>query len=170
MAGDLIVGVDPSSKTLALVGRNPTTKGFVVKKAVLGPRHTPDCCLEALHACHDFLESMEGLGYPMSRNLFLEAPVVGRGGTRSTLVQAYVNGVVQAAFLQAGFTVHLVNVSTWKKDVCGHGHAGKEAVAGVIADKWPAMFRQHGGDQDLLDAAALCIYGSRTLRRSRLVA
>lgn len=97
--------------------------------------------------------------------IFVEAPVVGRGGVRSTLVQAYVSGAIQAAASAYG-GVHLVNVQSWKKAVVGSGRADKQAVKQAIishglSDDLP---------QDFYDATAICLYGLAAVRRASTMA
>ncbi len=90
---------------------------------------------------------------------FIEAPLVGRGGVRSTLVQAYVNGAVQGMLAEDGWAVHLVPVGTWKKEVVGKGNATKEEVAEWAAARKTGVVTESKNDQDVIDALALCDYG-----------
>lgn len=90
---------------------------------------------------------------------YIEAPLVGRGGVKSTLVQAYVNGAVQGMLAEDGWAVHLVPVGTWKKQVVGKGNATKEDVAVWAAARKTGVVTASKNDQDVIDALALCDYG-----------
>lgn len=161
---NLVIGIDPSSKHIALVARQPVTKTLAVAKYDLREKknspYKPEVAAEAKYAIEAFLDSVSRMAAPRAGKLvFLEDPLVGRGGVRATMVQSFVSGVIQAVFVQAGFDVKLVNVKTWKRVVCGNGNATKEQVARVIGTKWPKAHRSAAGDQDIIDAAAICLYG-----------
>jgi Holliday junction resolvasome RuvABC endonuclease subunit len=91
--------------------------------------------------------------------VFVEAPLVGRGGVSSTLPQAYVSGALQGALWSRGANVSLVNVSRWKKVVIGKGNATKANVAEAVRLRWPDLYRRTKGDADCIDAVAIALYG-----------
>lgn len=175
MAGaPLIVAVDPSSKTLAFVAKNPVLpETFMAHKAQLtekkNGKHVPMCCLEAQRACHRFLEESDAMATTSGdRYLFIEEPVVGPG-IKATVLQAFINGVVQACFLDYGYKVTLVHPSKWKADVCSNGSAKKPDVLKAIRAQWPKIAHTYGSDQDIIDAAAIHIYGERVVGRERRI-
>lgn len=86
----------------------------------------------------------------------IEAPVVGRGGAKPTIVQSFASGALQVALIEWGFLVNLVQNTTWKKEVCGSGNADKALIAATVRSRWVRDFNAADGDQDLLDA--ICIY------------
>lgn len=165
MANPLIVGADLSSKYLALVAKHPVTPTAAVVKYPLGrratDRYTPANSAEAMDCMLDYLDQIGPMAVPGApRMAYIEAPLVGRGGAKTTVVQSYVNGVVQACFVKAGFTVELVYAQIWKKVICGNGGASKSDVGRRVRSRWPSVSRACNGDQDLTDAAAICLYGS----------
>jgi Holliday junction resolvasome RuvABC endonuclease subunit len=79
------------------------------------------------------------------------------------MVQAFTSGAVQATMVNEGCTVTMVNVSTWKREVIGNGSASKEDVAQGVRLRWPTFIRGAGGDEDLIDAAAIALWGKSNL-------
>jgi Holliday junction resolvasome RuvABC endonuclease subunit len=65
-----------------------------------------------------------------------------------------------------GTDIRLVNVGTWKKQVCGNGHASKEQVRNYITESHPSYAPLCEGDQDLYDAACIGLYGLQILARA----
>lgn len=140
-------------------------------KFKLGVKYSPSNAAEALDSTLGFIDAVAPMALPSAPRLaFIEAPLVGRGGVRSTMVQAYVSGVVQACFVKAGFTVYLVNVQTWKSAYCGNGHASKDDVRRSLAGRWPKGARTAGSDSDLIDAAAICDYGREVAAKGLVLA
>lgn len=164
MANPLILGADLSSKYLALVARHPVTPTAAVVKYPLADKpstpYSPKAAAEAMDCMLEYLDTVGRMAVPGAPLMaYVEAPLVGRGGAKTTMVQSFVNGVVQACLVKAGFTVTLVNVATWKRIVCGRGDATKPDVARRVRSEWPSVGRACGTDEDLFDAAAICIYG-----------
>ena len=168
----MIVGCDPSSKKLAFYILIPGGKksGQSLPMAFkLRPdkdRYSPKSAAEAGNACMEVLLELEHFKeaqvHPV---LFIEEPVVGRGGIRSSLVQAYINGVVQDWFTRADFEVRLTHQSTWKSGLGIPQRGGKESVREKMDELYPDDVRACGSDGDLLDAAALARYGLEAIRR-----
>lgn len=69
--------------------------------------------------------------------------------------------------LYLGTDVRMVNVSTWKKEVVGHGNASKEWVKNYIDVTYPEYAPLCDGDQDRYDATCVGIYGLRITARSQ---
>jgi Holliday junction resolvasome RuvABC endonuclease subunit len=167
----LVVGIDPSSKHLACVAKHPLGHTMAMVKYTLGTKYSPQSAAEAMDSTLAFIDAIAPMAVPSAPRLaFIEAPLVGRGGVRTTMVQAYVSGVVQSCFVKAGFTVYLVNVQTWKASYCGNGHASKDDVRRAVAGRWPKAARNAGSDGDLIDAAAICDYGSEAASRGQVLA
>lgn len=160
----LVLGIDPSAKKIAIVAVDTITHTVVVSSKVLYKtgKQTPESLQRALHFMDDFVESVDRIS-PRDRYAWVEDPLVGRGGIRSSLVQAYVSGIIRATLCDAGFTVSGVHVGTWKKQVCGNGNADKADVARVVKTAWPKAHRLVDGDGDLTDAAAIAIFGQSVL-------
>lgn len=167
---DLVVGIDPSSKHIALVAKHPVTPTGMVWKGDIRTgkgAYKPEVAAEAMYQMQEALGQVAAMaGGNIGRVAYVEAPLVGRGGAKSTMVQAYINGVIQACLIQAGFKTYLVNVQTWKSAVCGNGHADKADVQRLVKARWPSIGRACGSDSDKNDAAAICIYGEDVRRKA----
>jgi hypothetical protein len=164
----VIVGCDPSSKKLAFFAIHPLTRTVMARAFVLrgNARYTPEGAAEAGHACAEMLTLINPMGTPSTPMiLFIEEPVVGRGGIRSSLVQAYINGVVQDWFTRAGYSVRITHQSTWKSGLGIPQRGGKPEVLAAMKRLYPKDVRACGPDEDLLDAAALARYGVEAIRR-----
>lgn len=156
-----IVGIDPSSTKLAVVTLIPGHRGWKVlaHKYTLGPKYHPTCTLHATAAIRRHV-TQSPIADQLQRYAFVEAPVVGKGGVRSTMVQAFTSGATQAALLGAGFNVELVQNTAWKKSIVGSGNAAKGDVAEALRLRWPVQQARVADDQDLLDALAIALYGA----------
>lgn len=109
--------------------------------------------------------------YDQGALVVLEEPVKGIN-VRSTIVQAYVNGSVQAAFVSLGAEVTLINNTVWKSEVIGSGHASKNQIAEWVRTQRPELFErasQYREPQDLLDAIGIAAYARVLGDRSRRV-
>lgn len=60
----------------------------------------------------------------------------------------------------------MVNVSTWKKEVLGNGHAAKEDVRNYLLQRDSAYAELCDGDQDRFDAACIGYYGVQLSNRA----
>lgn len=168
-----IVGIDPSSKKLAVTifmpASNDIRSFFYPLRKKANDTYTP----KVAHSAYSTVELMVHKHHlrRYDTKVFMEAPVIGRGGAKSTMVQAYVSGAVQAALLSLSIPVTLVNVQVWKKDVVGNGAAGKPQVATAVQQrlsglKLTAHWQEINADQDIIDATALMMYGLRVSDRA----
>lgn len=160
----IVLGLDPSSRKLALVVREDrkTCHFSAVKMPDLDISQRSYAAYEAVGVF------LHGLGVlPPVRHAFVEAPIVGMTrDIQSTVKQATVSGGAQAALVEWGFGVHLVAPSSWKKTVIGKGNARKDEVGPIIKREWPGLWLAVSGDQDLLDASALVLHGESLVARS----
>jgi Holliday junction resolvasome RuvABC endonuclease subunit len=161
-----VIGIDPSSRKQAIIvlgkGR-PTSEVLDVPTKMKDRASALNWILQ--HITVIFTEVVEESGDPVY--LFIEDPVMGRAGAKATVVQAQAHGVMQAVAIQCGVTsVYSVNNKTWKKDVVGYGNSSKEDVSAWLEREQPGLFRLCAGDQDLIDAACIGLYGQRILRLS----
>lgn len=157
LTNHVVVGIDPAATRVAFVAiRGEEFHLQAVPK--LGPSGHVACC-SARTATLEFLDSLPWSIAHEEVHTFIEDPVLGRGGFRSTMVQAFTSGAIQGALHEWGATVHRANVSTWKKQAVGKGNAKKPEVAESLRLRWPALFASMGGDQDLCDAASIALYG-----------
>lgn len=160
MGKRVIIGLDPSSRKIALAisvnGGKPT-----LRTKALGMNDMPRACGVAYRFVRSVVREYASDGHHVF--LFIEAPVVGRGGVGSTLKQTKTNGAMQAGAFTAGASVVEVNNKTWKKRVVGNGNAGKPQVKQWARDCWPYLHDLADGDQDLLDAGAILRYGEKII-------
>lgn len=166
----LIVGVDPASTKLAFYGLHPTLPTVLPMKYTLGKRYSPEAAGAAMDATFEALERLRPMGAGKGALAFIESPVIGRGGARSTIVQAFTSGVVQACLIKSGFTVYMVNQSTWKTWLTGRPNVGKDYVVRSMKGRYPKDVIAAAGDGDVLDAAALARYGWEAARLGSVVA
>lgn len=158
----LVVGIDPSARKIAVVATHIVLNVSLAQSFVLyktSERQTPATLGKALDAMDEFVEWADRVDPNGTRAAWVEDPLVGRGGVRTTMVQSYVGGVVRGSLARAGFEVHNVNVSSWKKAVTGSGKSQKPAVRYAVQQKWPKIMGMVGDDGDLVDAAAICLHG-----------
>lgn len=164
----LVVGVDPSSRKLAFVITD-TDGGYLAEFThVLPQRDVIKRCGEAYDVTLDFAGEL-ARDHPLDDvYVFIEAPVLGRGGARSTIEQSKVHGCVVAAFHNSGVceTVKVVNNSQWKKKIVGKGNASKAEVQEWARVYWRNLYDiAHAGkpggrrDQDVIDAGAINRFG-----------
>lgn len=147
-----IIGIDPSSKKLALVSyHNGVVEAMVT---ILGKKAGPEACGVAMDWLNEYLHL-----HAEPALAFVESPLVGRAGIRATMVQAFVGGVIQGCFASADVPIYIVHASTWKAHLCGKPTASKDDVRTALRVHWPEAFRESGGDPDLIDAASICWYG-----------
>jgi Holliday junction resolvasome RuvABC endonuclease subunit len=100
---------------------------------------------------------------PSTVYVFIENPFISPKTVKAALPLARINGALHAYAYGTGCHVQGVDISRWKKIVVGKGTASKTEIKRCIREIWPAVYREAGGDQDLLDAAAINRYGSKTL-------
>lgn len=167
----LFVGVDPSAKKIAIVAHHPVLYSTAAQAYVLyknSEKQTTASLGRAVAAMEKFLEYIQPWsGGP--KYAWVEDPLVGRGGALTTMKQAYVGGIIRGTLANAGFKVYGVNVSTWKKEVCGSGRAQKPDVARAVRMRWPKVVPLLGGDGDLTDAAAINLYAQEVVRKSAAI-
>lgn len=163
-----VVGIDPSSKKVALFciseeGSYISHREWQADKK-MSPDARPDFLYQSRVMAESYFSSLYGDLY-----VFIESPLVGRGGARSTIVQAQMQGVLLSAAKAVGaLGVYEVNVQTWKKLLTGAGNANKEEVA-----RWLRLnhigFSEIASSQDLVDASCIALYGRDVLSRGSLL-
>lgn len=138
-----------------------------------------DCSMRRIAVCCPEIEYVDGLKLPdkydrfqsiqiiagwcaakipAASEVFIEAPILaGARNIKSTLKAAMTTGGIIGALRHA--TIHLVDVASWKKEVVGHGGADKDAVADWLAASAPSLSKACGGDQDLIDATCIALFG-----------
>ena len=157
----VIVGADVSATRVAFVALFEK-KFYTMSDTKLGISGA-EACHKARGAVHKFLDEVPWqTTEPIE--VYIESPVLGRGGFRSTMVQAFTNGAVQGAFYERGCNVSTANVSSWKKEIVGKGNATKPDVAQSIRLRWASLYENVAKDQDLCDASAIALYGRKIYR------
>jgi Holliday junction resolvasome RuvABC endonuclease subunit len=63
-----------------------------------------------------------------------------------------------------------VNVMSWKKDVVGKGNATKDEVTEWLRVHHPGYHAQCRGNQNLVDATCIALYGSLVMDRAEVLA
>jgi hypothetical protein len=145
----MIWGLDPASKKLAMFttdGLHTRAVKFTVKKSNRN---------DELLSMKDWLNLQ--LKWDPNPIIYCEEPVVaGARNLRSTILIAETVGMV----LSRRAVVHMVPVDSWKKGTVGKGGVPKDAVAQWLKKEYPDYAALCGDDQDLIDAAAIYLYGS----------
>lgn len=154
-----IIGIDPSSAKLAFT---TSIDGSLVSMDVV-PLPAKDRSNSRAGVAYQEVARVIG---KQRAFVFLEAPIYWRGG-KSTIPLAQMSGVVQAAVHNLGHPLEMVNNQRWKQRVIGIGNANKEQIAEVMAQLWPEAFAMADGDQDLIDSAAINLYGQRIMDNRR---
>lgn len=105
-------------------------------------------------------EELRHLRTQMSRRwptlpVFVEAPpLAGSRNIQTLIMLAQVQGVVMSMW-----AARAVPVGTWKKTVIGNGSASKADVWFWLEENHPDYFQMCEGDQNLIDAACIALYG-----------
>lgn len=165
----LIVGVDPSAKKIAIVWHDTLTltSGAVAYTLYKTGSQTSESLGKALDCMDEFALLASRL--PADRQAWVELPVLSSRGAGSTVKQSQVRGIICGTLVNAGFVVYGANVTSWKKEVCGHGSADKAAVARAVRIQWPKIEPVIGGDGDLTDAAGIALYGKAILAKAQAI-
>lgn len=154
-----VLGVDPSTKKLAIIGTRNRDKQEPEAWTIKLPNDVIDRCGEAFNAFGGLLYDLTQQSDGVAPRVYLEAPVLGRGGPHSTISQSQVGGAVMAACSEYRCPLVLVNNASWKKQVCGNGGFGKPEIYKAMRSVWPEAFELANGDQDLVDASAIYLFG-----------
>ena len=158
---NVVIGIDPASTHMAFVAIHGDD--FLVRVNKKLGKSGPEACHNAQVMTKEVIvECQEYFG---EKNLvaFYELPVLGRGGFRSTIVQCFTSGAVQATLYDFGIQTHTANVSSWKKAVVGRGNADKGQVAESLRLRWPALYTASAGNQDAYDASCIALFGRQLL-------
>lgn len=151
----IVVGIDPSSKKIALCTARKNEYQLDVIRLPAGMYSATGA------AYREVFSFLDQVGHSDDVVVYMELPLVGVGGVHSTIVQSQVGGAVMAAVKNSlrPTPLKMVNVGTWKKQVIGNGAAKKPEVAEWLEKNWPEAYDLAGGDQDLIDAACINRYG-----------
>lgn len=153
----IVVAVDPKSRKMAIVYGDSEPEMRIISTD--SDDHY-DRMFVFQEKFQDFFKTLDEFV------LFIEQPLVGRGGVHTTLVLAQSAAPVVLSALSCGSNgVYDVNVGTWKKAIVGHGNASKDEVGEWLRDNRPSIYELTEGDQDLIDASCIWLYGQGVLAR-----
>lgn len=156
-AESVFLGIDPAASRASFVALYGDEHA-IFDYPKLG-KSGPIACAAGYAAATEVAEFLAGRWPDVNVAAYIESPVVGRGGVRTTMVQCWTAGAILAALHRHEIPVGLANVSSWKKAVVGHGRASKEDVAKVVELRWPAIYEEAAGSQDVLDATCIAHFG-----------
>lgn len=154
-----VLGIDPASSRLAAVVYDGAGwRGWWYPKLGTSPfgPHNLEAAWRAM---------IEVLDESSPTHVFVESPIVGRGGVRTTAIQAMTSGVIQLSCTLAGVPVYLVHPSSWKALIV-KGNATKDEVREWVAKRRTGLIKEYGNIEDVMDAAAIAYYGWETVRRA----
>lgn len=159
-----VVGIDPSSRKIAIVVNTASTNfisTYEVKQGTLRPQACGEID-EYLGKLFTMLRS----SYGDDLSVYVEEPVVGKN-KRAGILQGQIHGVALASALRSGITsVYSISNTAWKKETVGSGNAGKDACREWLEREHPGLASDCGGDLDLIDAACIAAYGRAVLARA----
>ena len=165
-----VIGIDPSAKCIAVVGVETFTNSIYVEKGKLYPkgatRQTPESLSNAFAFTESVIMSVEHLAPAGQRYAFIETPLVGRGGVSATIKQAYVGGIIRGCLATRGFEVVDVHPSTWRAGLKIKGKGTdilKIVTRQYVETNLSKAMPRIGDDHDLVDAAAICLFGLQQL-------
>jgi Holliday junction resolvasome RuvABC endonuclease subunit len=163
----IVIGIDPSSRKLAAVVSSIGDRKNVEYTTKPLPQDKPTGCLLAFEWARTLVEKYSHKGEVF---VFVELPVLGRGGPGSTIPQAQINGALLAGAQMANATVVPVNNSKVKKDVIGRGNANKDDIREWLKNDWIDLHTKIEKDQDLCDSAMIWVHGCNIVQRRDTIA
>ena len=89
-----------------------------------------------------------------------EPPLAGARNLQTFLHLSQTSGVVACAI-----PTTLVQVSSWKHGTVGNGSASKDLVSRWLLRRHPAFAEACAGDQNLVDATCIALYGQTMAQR-----
>lgn len=161
-----IIGIDPSSRKLASVSATlGQEQDYVIDTIALFPKDRPRSCAVAAKWMRYLIAKQHETVDDVY--VFIEAPVLGRGGARATIPQAQVGGcLLGAAYASGAKDIVLVNNQRAKREIVGKGNASKDDIKAWTRLVWPAVFKEAGADQDVCDSAMIYAFGAKIVSRS----
>lgn len=160
-----IIGIDPSSKKVA------ATITVDEKQLFMDVCQLPEAIEDACHQAFIYTQNLvTRYGGKNEVVVFVEEPVLGRGGAWTTIRQSQIRGCIIGGARSMGSAVYGVNNQRWKKEVLGAGNIRKDQIPIYVKELWPNAFEMAGKDGDLIDSACINRYGSHVLNlRERIV-
>lgn len=152
-----MVGLDPSSRKIALTFTPLEGEEDLQVRVFTLPQNVIPALGLAYRLTRRFIRSHTSRGRRVV--LYIEEPVVGKGGAYATIKQSKVHGAIVAGAVAGGAQVEAVQNSTWKKTVTGKGNNSKVQVAQWVRKNWKALSALAGPDQDIIDAGCILAHG-----------
>lgn len=148
----MIWGIDLGVRSVHVAGLDDDT--HVAETFTVKPQVVRTLELDAL------AKSLRALIGPED-DVFVEEPPL--AGPRNLSTFAALNQVLGMVLATVGGRE--ANVMQWKRDVCGSGNTDKLGVSRWLQDHHPTYFAQCSGDQNLVDATCIALYGRLVLAR-----
>lgn len=152
----MIWGIDLGVRSLALAGLNDdglTTRVFT-------ERHPNN-------VRYSEVRTLARAGTTMiseSDVVFVEEPPL--AGSRNIRTFLKLSELLGGLMAMLPCPVHAVPVSTWKKEVAGKGNLSKDDVSLFLKQSHPGYSALCAGDQNLIDATCVALYGQQVLNRA----
>lgn len=162
----LIIGIDPAKTRLAAVVWDGKHRFWLERRSM--PSDLVWCCDIAERWVRNLikkyrdmipLEDIDGEVW-----VFVEGPVLAKGGPYATIVQAQVQGSILSGARKLTKKVVQVHNQTAKMRIVGYGNASKTDIKRCIKRLWPKLYVAAKGNQDLMDAAMIALYGKHIIR------
>jgi hypothetical protein len=96
---------------------------------------------------------------PQDAAIYIEQPVARHGARVNTGTAIRLSMTVGAVFARHAGPGYVVDQATWKAALLGNGHASKDEIATWLWSESPGDAEACDGDQDLIDATCIRIYG-----------
>lgn len=166
----LIVGIDPSSRKLAII--TSMVDGSLIKRHVilLPAQKEQVTCTMVYTRLRNLLKDSQKAGYDPRVFIEREVYVPGKGGIKAVIPQSQVQGAVLAATGSLDIPIERVSNTSWKKDVTGKGSNSKAQIRSWLSQYWRNAYDVAQGDQDLIDAACINRYGAKTFTTKKMTA
>lgn len=161
-----VIGIDPSSRNLACVALLPDGPQFTKLTVPTKAKERAEILGTLFEQAYKVLA--EWGSRTLDRTVFIERPIVGPS-KHATIVQAQVQGMVLGLANYLSIEAYAVHPSTWKRDVVGNGKSSKEDVRAWLSVHHSLLFELSGGDQDLVDASCIALYGQQVTARGQSI-
>lgn len=148
----MVIGIDLNSRKLAMA---KNLNGQLLLHAFAVPKKITDRAL----IC-SMLYNHTRTRVMSDDVVYIEAPVVaGARNIQSTIKCAAAYGAVLAAISSVGAVAIETPISLWKLHTVGKGNVSKVDIGNWLHTMHPSVHRECSGDQDLMDASCIALYG-----------
>lgn len=151
----MIWGIDLGTRSYAAVGIGAGAEAVLTETFTV-PRSTSRYA-ELRAICFELAEFVQSPDV-----LFIEEPPKVRNMRTFGQLSLTAGAILSATSAQG----YLIPVETWKKAIVGRGGVGKPVVADWLGVNHPYLYSRCGGDQNLVDAACLALYGDLIVNNS----